>query len=287
MQHADALVSGFDRDAYEEIIDEFSDLRTRLPRRTLELVSREVVARLKARYEHMNTAVRNVGEADIHDLCIALISEDHQEASRFVALLYDRGVLLESIYLGYLAAATARLGEWWEADRVTLADVHLAAGRILVIMKSLKRAQPHVTTDVARRATFALVPGEQHSVGLTMAAELCRRTGWQISVLNAETHDGLLAEIEREDCGFVGLSASGLRSHQALARLIAALRVWKPGLFIVVGGQLAQRFPQMVGRLGANALASDPLEAINRMEEAMRGNGSGNRRFISEIGVGS
>lgn len=271
MQNADGFVSGFDRDAYEEIIGEVSDISTRLPQRTLELVSREVVARLKARYERLNPADHNVGEADIETLCIALISDDHQETSRFIAGLYEKGVLLQSIYLGYLAGAAARLGEWWETDRVTLADVHLAAGRILVIMKSLRRAQSHSTTDLARQATFALVPGEQHSVGLNMAAELYRRTGWLVSVLHEQTHERLLPEIEREDCAFVGLSASGPRSHQALARLIAALRVWKPDLFIVIGGQLAERFPRMVGRLGPNALAADPLQAINRMEEAIRG----------------
>ena len=64
----------------------------------------------------------------------------------------------------------------------------------------------------------------------------------------------------------MGLSASGSNILEALARLIVALRVVKPGAFIMVSGNIVETERDTLRLLGVDGYAKDFDGAMSEME---------------------
>jgi hypothetical protein len=75
---------------------------------------------------------------------------------------------------------------------------------------------------------FCAVPGEQHTLGVMMAADLFRRNCWDVGLLLGLEHSEILDRLERDDRDVIGLSCSGDHSVNALERLMIALRKRRP-----------------------------------------------------------
>lgn len=101
--------------------------------------------------------------------------------------------------------------------------------------------------DARRSALFATVPGEDHAIGITIAADLFRDAGWEIDLQIATDHDGLIAHIERTRPSIIGLSLSTERRLEDLVRLVVALRIVMPD--VVIG--VAPAAPIDPGRVGS------------------------------------
>ena len=256
----------FDRSMLETAISEIDVVKKSLPKTTLNALAVEVVGRVanNLRFEvapdHMPTA------DEIDSLCNALVSDDAHAAASFIEQAQARGSSYESLCLLYLSAAARRLGEWWDNDRVTFYRVTVAAGRIYAILRILRRQRPFGAPSLKRAATFASVPGENHTLGITMARDLARERGWDIELLLGLDHEALVNRLEHSQPRVIGLSASGKRSLPALTRLIVALRIGTPNARIVVCGQIAATNLALVGVTGADAATADFNAALRHME---------------------
>jgi methanogenic corrinoid protein MtbC1 len=152
--------------------------------------------------------------------------------------LLEAGLSIEDVCLDHLAPAARRLGELWERDRLPFTEVALASARIQAILRRLPPARAMSRAVDNRGAVFAAVPGEQHTLGVIMAADLFRRNGWDVSLLVGLSHDELIARISRDDRPVIGLSCSGDHSYPALRRLLAALSPMRPDAHVLLSGQI-------------------------------------------------
>ena len=69
-----------------------------------------------------------------------LCSVDDEAAADIVLRARLNGMSVDMVYLGLLAGAARRLGERWDEDRTTSAQMTIAAGRIYAIMRGLRQA---------------------------------------------------------------------------------------------------------------------------------------------------
>ena len=208
------------------------------------------------------------GRAEVDELAHALMADDPDVAQECVASLFDSGLGLTSVYLGYLAPAARRLGEWWDTDRVSLADVTIAAGRVFAIMRTYREHGPWPGIK-RRHAVFAAVPGEHHRIGVQMAADLFAERGWKVRVLHELRHRPLLDSLGADRSPVIGLSASGSQSLEPLIRLVIALRVTRPMARLIVGGMIVNVEPRAVRRLELDGVVGDMAQAeamIARLE---------------------
>jgi len=197
---------------------------------------------------------------------LACVREGTVEAALAqVGRLAAQGVPREDVLLDLLPAAARRLGGLWDDDRIGFGEVTIATCRLHEILRRLSadEAAPGPAVD-APRILLAPVPGDQHSFGILLVAELFRREGWAVSCEPGATRGELLALVAGADYEALGLSALRRRSVSELAGLLRALRAAArdPRIAVLVGGKLFDDDPDLATGIGADATASDARAAV-------------------------
>jgi MerR family transcriptional regulator, light-induced transcriptional regulator len=230
-------------------------------------LAQEVIARLdRAHRAGPPQSAHHPYPEEVEALAEALLRTDPNAATDLLLRAHAAGVPVKDLSLRYLAAAARRLGEWWEDDRVSATDVVLAAGLIYGILRSLHRllADDAMTDQPDRyRVFFSAPPGETHTLGVTMASDHFRRLGWHVTLRTQLDHDAMVQEAATGGFHVIGLSASCSSMIFPLARLIVALRVSDPSVWIMVCGKITELEPEIRSLVDADA-------AINDLEQAER-----------------
>ena len=259
----------FDRRLLEVAFSEMDIVRRSLPDAALSMLAQEVVQRVARNLYTAVPAEALPRTEEIDGLCNALLSEDAAAAATFIENARLRGSSYDSLCLAYLSVAARRLGEWWDEDKISFYRVTIAAGRIYAILRILRIERPASLPDARKAAVFASVPGETHTLGITIATDLARDRGWDIELFVGLAHDDLVETLEQRQPALIGLSASGKRMVPALTRLMVALRISNPTTRILLCGQIAASGYSLVGVTGADAAAQDFEGAIKHMERLL------------------
>lgn len=245
-------------------------LQERFSQGALEDLAREVMTRLSARGRALRPARPGApNPAEIDALCRALVAQSQLGANAMMMDLQASGYSLDLLYSRYLAPAAERLGKMWETDELSFVQVTLGVGRIYDLVRLLRDQLPPPRITRAEPVLFASVPGDQHGVGIEMAAELFRQHGWDVRLLVGADHDEILAEIDRVACLVLGLSSGGRETAEALARLIHAVRVAYPSLFVIVSGRIVLQEPELVDLIGPDSVAATVEDALSTMERLL------------------
>lgn len=264
MQDKGHMRRPLDEDAFMRSQGQLRQLKDSLPPSSVDGLAREVIRRLAEQH----TGPGPDGDADdaIERLCLALLSEDDRAGLRFVQELFDAGASLEDVYLRYLAEAARMLGVWWDESRASFAEVTLGTSRMYAILAALRHER--INRQAAERyAVFVSVPGDTHTLGVRMAADLFRAEGWQVDLKIGLDHDDLVAEIRRSGAPVVGVSAAGQHALPALTRLVVALRVVRPEASLFVGGHIVEDAREPLSLLDVDGMAND----IPTAKSLMRG----------------
>jgi methanogenic corrinoid protein MtbC1 len=246
----------FQHDVYEQSYSEISNLKARLPEDAVKSLAREVLGRLAEHFKA--TAIgAPLSESFVEELTEALISDDPKQAARLITKEQKISLRDERHYVSVLAAAARRLGDWWNLDRITFAQVTIGSGRIYAILRGLKPvlANAPVTLN-GKAALFATVPGEDHTLGVRMASDMLREEGWEIDLALGLNHEELVERVAKSDHVIIGLSAGGVHSLPNLARLVVAIRLWAPKALVLVSGQVVEEARDTVELMAPNAMAA-------------------------------
>jgi MerR family transcriptional regulator, light-induced transcriptional regulator len=239
----------------------------------VQALAREVIIRLEKTKVRLARDEGEVDPADIVVLCDALLSSDETAAENLVLAAAARGMPPDTLHLSYIAEAARMMGDHWNNDTATSAEVIIGASRIYAIMRRLRGM--FVSAQAQRpdkfRAVFAAAPGETHTIGLTMAADHLRRRGWEIDVKLAMSHEDLVDQIGHEPYPIIGLSGSSPAMIFPLSRLIVALRVSNPGAWITIGGHIVDDEPDIVRLIDADARVVTLDDAVAQMEMVIQG----------------
>ncbi|PWR02626.1 hypothetical protein DKT77_10610 [Meridianimarinicoccus roseus] len=259
--------STFDLNGFERMSRGFASLHGCLPESALNVLAREVIARLAAQRGALrDEAAHPADPALIDTFCDALIGNAPNAAIDRITALRSNGATIDQVYLGVLAPAARRLGTWWDESRASFAEVTIGVARIYGIMYALRAEFPLPVDFERRRAAFASVPGEDHTLGVSMAADLFRKEGWEIDLKLGHDHDGLVQALAIGDSPIIGLSAGREEALPGLIRLIVALRVSNPRAYILVAGRYVAAHADTLALTGADAAASEVPEALAAMD---------------------
>lgn len=237
-----------------------------LPYHAVRSLAEEVVVQLASKMRSVHGHAHAQIDVDIHAFTHALLSDTPEDAHEIIRRERREGVPIETIYLHTLAGSAKLMGRMWEADRLSFLSMTVAVGHIFSIMRHLRYETPlaHRPRLDRHRALFLSVPGETHTIGITMAADLLRNNGWDITLKTGRAHEELIEAIEGEYHELIGVSASQPTSIGPLTRLVVALRFVQPHAHIVVGGQIVAQLPELNTLIAADAVIrdGDDVEAL-------------------------
>lgn len=234
----------FDVDLYSRTQGLFAAKHESFGPDAVESLARDVIKRLSSERSVANDAARKVESTDIRpDLverfCDALFASDCRTPLRFLEDELAPIVVHRDDLYDYISAASQRLGEKWDEDELSFLQVTIAVGKLYALVRSVRPhgAKPPLATANRKSALFASVPGEQHTLGVTIAAEVFRDAGWEIDLAISRSHDELLDRAAMTLPPVVGFSVSNNAGLVTLARLIVALRLIVPdAIFAVATG---------------------------------------------------
>jgi len=258
-----------DRLNLAKAFSEVDVIRQKLPEPLLTAVVQEVVKRVANNRRAEPLAEFNPTRGQIDALCSALVSQDPSAAIALIEEAQRKGGSYDALYQNYLAVAARQLGDWWDEDRVSFYKVTIAAGRIYAILRILRLQKLVPLPDGRRTAVFVSVPLDNHTLGITLAADMARDRGWDIELFTGLSHDNLVHELEQRDTPLIGVSASGIRVLPGLIRLIVSLRLSNPKARILVCGQIASLDLGLDGMGGADSVAGDFHQAYAYMEQTV------------------
>jgi len=197
----------------------------------------------------------------------ALVRGDAGAAGAVLEEARCRGLTVEQIYLHLLAPALAEVGARWRAQRLSVADEHLASEITLREMERLRErlAPPPGSSP---RAVLACVQGEAHAIGLRMFADFLTIDGWTIDYLGANVPADDLAElVARRRPVLVALSVTQMDRLPALTLAASAVRKLGSSAPVLAGGAALRGRAGAAATLGVEAVA---LDARVGVQEARR-----------------
>ena len=218
--------------------------------------------------------VNVVSADDLHRFLAEVLGEDDDAVARFVEQLVARGVTLEAVCLDLLAPTARHLGVLWEADERDFFEVTVAIGRVHRAMREAIQhaASPAVEPAPAGQALISSLPGEQHTLGLTMVAEFFVRDGWSVQLGAPATEEDLSALVRTGWLDVVGFSVTSEDRLLTLRRGIATARrlSQNPHLIVIVGGRVFTEHPELVARVGADGHAVTAVAAPGCARDLLR-----------------
>ena len=177
---------------------------------------------------------------------------DASGAFRLAAGALADGMSTPELYQRVIAPAMHEVGELWAKGALTVADEHLATSlthRVLAALRPpvwVEAGMKPAGTPRRGRVMLAAVEGEQHVLGLRMAADVLEDAGFETIYLGADVPIGaLLQALDSLAPDLLALSATMPELSLVLDQTVAAVRRSHPRLRLLVGGQAAS--PRITG----------------------------------------
>jgi methylmalonyl-CoA mutase cobalamin-binding subunit len=154
--------------------------------------------------------------------------------SQLDTLLHQRG--LRYFLTDVVAPMNHAVGQAWFEGRVGVLDEHYYAETIRTVLTVALNGLP--PGDGNPKIMLTTLPGEQHGIGLLMAACMLRLEGAGVVLIGVQTP---LEEIVRgaieSGCSIVGISCSDYMGRRTIASQLVKLRALLPeGVAIWAGG---------------------------------------------------
>ena len=204
----------------------------------------------------------HVSPEDVVPFADLVLHADDAALRNFVAVLRERGVSIESVFLELLAPVARHLGELWERDLCDFTEVTVGLGRLQQLLRehsaAFSETHPTEGRSDARRVLLMPCPGEQHTFGLSLVGEFFHRAGWEV-ITSFAVADGAPGMVQKDWFDVVGFSLGCETGIERLAEAIAQVRrkSVNPGVSIIAGGAIFGLHPEFGARLNADAIITD------------------------------
>lgn len=202
----------------------------------------------------------------------ALLRGNRNEAQQVVQRCLDQGHSLVSIEAHVVQPAMVRIGDGWQANRVSVAQEHMATAIAhAVISASLE--QQSLPPPNGHSIILACVEGNHHALGLRMVADAFEVQGWDVTYLGANVPTRALVDmVTTELPELLGLSVSFPQQLGTVRDILAQLNVRLPDVRppVLVGGLAVNRFQPLAGVLGAEGHAASALDAVEVAQRLLK-----------------
>ncbi|MGA9015806.1 MAG: cobalamin-dependent protein, partial [Acetobacteraceae bacterium] len=194
----------------------------------------------------------------------ALLAGSQLEALAVVNRCIENGRSLIDVELHVVQPSLYRIGEEWQANRVSVAKEHMATAiAVSVMTMGLLRSLPSEAID--RRVLLACVAGNNHCVGLRMVADAFQLSGWDVQYLGADVPTAsIIRQAGEWKAHLVGLSVAFAQQVPVAKEIVAQLaeRFGSSRPAVIIGGLAINHFSRLADVVGADAFGADASAAV-------------------------
>ncbi len=193
-----------------------------------------------------------------------LLQGDTQGALKLADDFIKTAQDLKHFYLEVVWPSMVEVGKLWEADKVSVAEEHLATAIVGRVMAALYPRFAHYTVTRGK-AIVSAGPNEFHEIGARMCADFLELDGWDVTYLGANTPaDEILAILERTQPFLVALSIATVFNLEKAGDVIRSIKAnpATSAIKVIVGGHSFSEMPQLWQMLHADAYAADAETAL-------------------------
>jgi methanogenic corrinoid protein MtbC1 len=211
----------------------------------------------------------------------ALLVADSDAAEDTVYAALREPIAPATIDARIIGSAMIEIGRLWELGEVSVAQQHLASEIASQGVARVASASTHLRGDLpapltGQRVLLANVEGDDHDLGLRMAADTLRSLGAEVLHLGSSIpHDELCAASAQMQPDVIGLSLTLPELDQRLEQQLTALRATCPDALVLLGGQGIT--PELAERTAATLVRS-----VEELAETM-----GGRQQLLPTGTGT
>lgn len=203
-----------------------------------------------------------------------VLEGDRGDCIEFVQGFIDSGTSLRSMCLGLFTVTAQELGELWDADTLSFAEVTMGLGRLHELVHHFSAVDISLKSPRTRHnILLASAPAEQHAFGVLLVSKIFEMEGWLVTGgPDLHTGEDLTALVSRSWFDIVGLSASTEDMAYSLSPEIEKIRAasLNPDVFVMVGGSGFASSAEAVRLFGADELAQDADDAILKARALLR-----------------
>jgi excisionase family DNA binding protein len=196
-----------------------------------------------------------------------LVSGDEAAAWRFMQETLVAALTPEELYLEALGPALHRIGDDWEAGRITIAQEHRASA---LAYRLIGRIGPSFARPGRKRGHIVLgaPANDHHGLPTALVADVLRGRGFSVSDLGAHTPAASFAETIADTPNFVGTGVvvSAPIGSAAIAATVAAIK--SAGAAPVLLGGVTITDEQHARRLGADGWTDSSRAAAEWFDAA-------------------
>jgi methanogenic corrinoid protein MtbC1 len=207
----------------------------------------------------------------ISEFAELVIRQDVKAAFTYFEELRTRGVAVERLFQELLVPVAKRLGELWDEDINDFMDVTRGASHLQMIIKEYSSAfQQEAQRALSdRRVLLTTMPGEMHTIGISIIGEHFRRAGWHVWGGPSRTIEDILELVEAEWFDVVGLSMSRMTAPEDIASDIGKIRraSKNKGIIVQVGGAPFSQTPDLAASVGADCTAASGEHAVKQVAD--------------------
>ena len=215
-------------------------------------------------------AGRMPSEGDVIAFADLAVNADVRSSLEFIGSLLDKDISVESIYLDLISPAAKYLGDMWVDDRVDFSRVSLGAScmqRSLIGLGQRYESKHDFTAQ--RSMLIAAMPGDQHMLGPSIAAEFLRRYGWHAKFVMPNSSDDIINELRQNNFDILGLSLSCDDYLANLEPLITQVKSTVDDVGILAGGRAVTADPSFVMEAGCDVVALDARDAVVQAKQLL------------------
>lgn len=196
----------------------------------------------------------------------ALLQADRKQATQLIMDAIDNGVAIQDVYLNVFQRSQYELGRLWQTNQISMAQEHYCTAATQMVMSML---YPRIfqTKRNGRSLVSACVSTELHELGARMVADFFEMEGWDTYYLGANIPaEGIIDAIELRQADILAISTTMISNIPATEELLQEIRASEAGktVKILVGGYPFNISPDLWKKIGADACASNALDAVTK-----------------------
>ena len=201
---------------------------------------------------------------EIGALADIVLGTDLEAASKYVLVLRERGLSMDTLFIELLEPTARHLGEMWSRDECDFIDVTLGVARLQKLLAVFNDTHSITSLDSRRHVLMAMTPGDQHYFGVTMVERFLLAAGWQVQTELSGTSEDIADAARRRWFAVAGFTAGSERQLDVLRSLIVQVRnlSLNPAIGVMVGGPMFTANPALAAEVGADATAPNAPTAV-------------------------